>query len=33
MRGGAAGTVNRFSLKQTPENEHGDSFVTLDWHG
>lgn len=33
MRGGAAGTVNDFSLKPTPENEHGDSFIIVDWHG
>jgi hypothetical protein len=33
MRGGKAGTVNFFSLKETPENEHGDVFVTVEWSG
>jgi hypothetical protein len=33
MRGGKAGTVNFFSLKETPENEHGDAFVTVEWSG
>ena len=33
MRGGKAGTVNYFELKETPENAHGDAFVTIEWQG